>query len=85
MSRRNAGVHARGTAYVCDCARGSHGGYSVLVSMNRTGNQRPVTAAILFLKTRRIFNSFRTFQLMMVINTITCKYVVISYSCITSA
>ena len=48
MSRRNAGVHARGTAYVCDCARGSHGGYSVLVSMNRTGNQRPVTAAILF-------------------------------------
>ena len=40
MSLRNAGVHARG----------SRGGYSVLVSGNSIGNERPVTAAILFLK-----------------------------------
>ena len=38
MSLRNAGVHARGTAYVCDCACDSRGGYSVPVSVNRTGN-----------------------------------------------
>lgn len=50
VSLRNAGVHARGTAYVRDCARGSRGGYSVLVSGNRIGNERPVTAAIYFLK-----------------------------------
>ena len=61
------------------------GGYSVLVSANRTGNQRPVTPAIHFFENRSIFNLFRTFQLMLVINTITCKYVVISYSCIISA
>ena len=48
MSIRNAGVHARGTVYACGCVRGSHGGYSVIISGSRTGNQRPVTAAIHF-------------------------------------
>ena len=58
MSLRNAGVHARG----------SRGGYSVLVSGNRIGNERPVTAAILFFENRSIFNLFRAVQFMLTIN-----------------
>ena len=38
-----------------------------------------------FFENRSIFNLLRAFQFMLVIDTITCKYAVISYSCIISA
>ena len=40
-----------------------------LMSGNRTGNEQPVTAAIIFFENRSIFNSFRVFQFMLVIDT----------------
>ena len=71
MSLRNAGVHARG----------SRGGYSVLVSGNSIGNERPVTAAILFFENRSIFNLFRAVQFMLTIsnNKQICIYLIFMY------
>ena len=56
-----------------------------LMSGNRTGNEQPVTAAIIFLKIAVYLIHFACFSSCWLLIQITCKYAAISYSCIISA